>query len=183
MAILIEEPPEGLMDAVGTGLAALPPVAGGGEGAEGTQYRPIPLVSAATHAVAGTGEDRPLPLERVGWRVLVDEGPAMATAEVRRDGEGFALTALSRGLVGDLLADASVAAEEAADDTRDYFARVISLPEIGMEGLWLHADGEYDLVVPLLEEGARPTPFGEFAALARRRAFQGSPAIRGGARD
>lgn len=176
MAIVIEEAPDGLLDLLASGLANLPPVTDGAAGAEGAQlYRPLPLYSAGTGALVGAPDDRPQPLERVGWRVLVDEGPALAIAEVRWSDEGPALTALWRGAVADLLAEATVLAEEAIAGEQVYRARVISLPEIGIEALWLHADNETDVVVPLLEEGARPVPLREFAADARRRAMSLAP--------
>lgn len=170
MPIVIEEVPEGLLDLVETSLANLPPALDGAVGAEGSEiYRPLPVFGATLRAIVSQERGTPLSLERVSWRVLVDEGVTLSLAEIGAiDGEPQ-MTGLWRGAVADRLAEATVAAEEALDGERLYRARIIALPEIGLEALWLHADYENDLVIRLQEQ-ADPETLKAFSTEARRRA-------------
>jgi hypothetical protein len=163
MAITTAQGPAGgaaiVADVVATlmtsGPGALSPK--GGKAPSSYPGTPLPLFVLQLQDIVSAGSKFMDKVIENGWRyVIVSDGQVKAVADVKgpQGGQPPQFSALTHGELAERLAQASeLAANNFADDPAGNFeARVLEIPALYIEALWLH--GSRDIFIPFLE-GAR----------------------------
>ncbi|UGY94810.1 hypothetical protein [Streptomyces gobiensis] len=114
--------------------------------ARGTLKPELPLPVHVLTAIAGSG---PSPRTRLtGWRFLLrGSGAAVGTAETTCTADGWVFSQFGEG---PYVASTENALRRAESLTASYQPRLLSVPELYMLTLWLHADTEADAAAGVL---------------------------------
>jgi hypothetical protein len=189
MAIRAPEPPDEALEAVRESVARRAPSGGAtrvrrmfGRGpAEPTVSAPQRVFTVGLDSLAG-GRAIEEAAEPTGWRFLVEEGEEPVAAAEVQDQTGAAVPAqVSEGAFVRSTAEGLRAAEELPPVQETGFElRLLRVPAIYLNSLWLHAPDRPDLFVPLdpappgLEAGAsyEEPRFAEIAAGLAREALE-----------
>lgn len=132
-----------------------------GEGA--VAAAPIPIFQLGVDGLLGR---RPLAAaQAAGWRYLVKDEAGLASADIAEGGGGPALVRLRRGKAAEALLEAARRAEAGGRPGAAAEVRILVVPELRVEALWLAGAG-YDRLIPL--RGGRAASGDSFVRRLRR---------------
>lgn len=128
--------------------------------------RPIPIFVLDPESL-----DRPNPLEtaeRIGWRYVTGVGRQMALVDLAgADGAELRFNQMVRGTAPGRLLEACAWAERESGSDRVYEVRILAMPALHLEALWLAGESE-DRFLLLQLPGSEPLREIEFLTEARR---------------
>jgi hypothetical protein len=170
MTLLASAPPQAAVDAARAGIAQLKATPGMAS-RDALADEPGETYLAAPHQVFHLGLNdamRGRPVEharRGGWRfMLTDDSRALAAVHVRECDEGpesYVFSQLNSGPSVDSTVEALNRLEAAGQDIREL--RLLDVPALYLEALWLHGD-EDDRFVPLHPAPPAFEPFRVYSA-------------------
>lgn len=154
--------------------AALSRRIGRGSHLPSLQGEPKTGASLPVYRISARGASRAKPLalaRRVGWQYPVIGGDRPGLACLRECRSGLRYAGLIEGALPQRLLDAALVAEaHLAGDTRTYQARLLHIPALQIQALWLYVPHGPNLFVTLTEarRAHEQTPVNDIRQLIRR---------------
>lgn len=176
MGLNLDAPPESAILLVAGAVAdaaALPGSADAAADGEGEAARPVPVFQprpGAGEGASGLGE-----ADRTGWRFVVRGTGGLSVVDLfETQGGDLRLQRIRGARPATRLLKAAAAAEAALAEDGDYSVRILALPELHLEILWLAGAASNRFVS--LETGEEVPEADVAADIERRRAAASAPA-------